>query len=246
MIKKLCVVIILLQVVINYAKAQQDIYIMGIGSGIWLQDHKQANAHITIKTPFVHVFKNIHLWKPHLALGIGLGLTSYNVVLDETIGVDSMQHVNFQHNNINEVRKYKLNTTYLEVPVELRYRQNPVQHKHPFKVGIGARLCYLVSSHTKTKYYPSAPVSKTKGYDVQYLNDFTYGPQLRIGVGGIGLLAFYDMHGLFEEKHAATIRQCLLALCFNISFDKNKFKLPGIPVRPKSASLTRESDDKMN
>jgi hypothetical protein len=228
----------------KYVYGQQDVIIPGIGSSIWIQKNNTADTKVNVKVPFVDVFKNIYLWKPHLALGIGAGITSYNMPLNNQVIADTNRQISFSGKNTDKIKKYKLNTTYVELPVELRYSQNPDKHKTVFKVAIGMKVYYLVSSHTKTKYVDDS-ISKSKYYNIPYLNSLAYGPTIRLGWGHLGLLASYTLNTLFDEAHSPEIHQALLALCWTLSFKRDNLQMPEMPFKrkPDQSAYNKISND---
>lgn len=91
-----------------------------------------------------------------------------------------------------DYEKNKFVTTYLELPVELRLI---TKGRSAFKWAIGFRIGYLLSDHQKI----IDTEGKRKFYDFEYVTRFRYGVNTRIGVGKIGVTAFYSLVPLIEE-----------------------------------------------
>ncbi len=91
-----------------------------------------------------------------------------------------------------EYDKNKFVTTYLELPVELRFI---TKGRSPFKLAAGFRLGYLLSDHAKI----IDTEGKRKLYDYDGVATWRYGVSGRIGVGKIQLTGFYSLVPLIEE-----------------------------------------------
>lgn len=90
-----------------------------------------------------------------------------------------------------DYEKNKFVTTYLELPVELRFI---TKGRSPFKIAAGFRLGYLLSDHQKI----IDTDGKRKLYDFNDVTTWRYGVSGRIGVGKIQLTAFYSLVSLIE------------------------------------------------
>ena len=51
----------------------------------------------------------------------------------------------------NHFKKYKLLTSYLEAPIELRYTADPLRPKKSFKAALGVKVGTLLAASTKGK-----------------------------------------------------------------------------------------------
>lgn len=90
-----------------------------------------------------------------------------------------------------DYEKNKFVTTYLELPVELRFI---TKGRSPFKIAAGFRLGYLLSDHQKI----IDTDGKRKLYDFNDVTTWRYGVSGRIGVGKIQLTGFYSLVSLIE------------------------------------------------
>ena len=98
-----------------------------------------------------------------------------------------------------EVKKTKLATTYLEIPLEFRYHFNKDNFKKSVKLTIGGKAGILVSSHTKIKYEQPRVSQKVKVKDDYNLSRFRYGLQASIGAAGIEGYFYYALSDMFEK-----------------------------------------------
>lgn len=92
-----------------------------------------------------------------------------------------------------EYEKNKFVTTYLELPVELRFI---TKGRSPFKIAAGFRLGYLLSDHQKI----IDTDGKRKIYDFNDVTTWRYGVSARIGVGKIQVTGFYSLVPLIEDS----------------------------------------------
>lgn len=90
-----------------------------------------------------------------------------------------------------EYEKNKFVTTYLELPVELRFI---TKGRSPFKIAAGFRVGYLLSDHQKI----IDTDGKRKLYDFNDVTTWRYGVSARIGVGMIQVTGFYSLVSLIE------------------------------------------------
>lgn len=90
-----------------------------------------------------------------------------------------------------DYEKNKFVTTYLELPVELRFI---TKGRSPFKIAAGFRLGYLLSDHQKI----IDTDGKRKIYDFNDVTQWRYGVSGRIGFGKIQVTGFYSLVSLIE------------------------------------------------
>jgi hypothetical protein len=93
----------------------------------------------------------------HMSAAIGAGIGSDHIFFDRTnIGIAAnTTAIQFRNVNATSVdtasfKKYKLATSYLEVPVELRYTANP-DKASGVKAALGLKVGILLNAHTKGK-----------------------------------------------------------------------------------------------
>lgn len=106
-----------------------------------------------------------------------------------------------------DYEKNKFVTTYLEVPLELRYISDG---KHPLRIIGGFRLGYLLSDHQKIEDTDG----KAKFYDFEHITKWRYGVSARIGYSYIQLTAFYSLTPLIEEGKGTDLTPISLGLAF--------------------------------
>lgn len=157
---------------------------------------------------------------PKLSTAIGVGVASDNVFFDKMAVELNGTTNNVQFRNLadtNHFKKYKINTAYLEAPIELRYRSNPDNDRKSFKAAIGVKVGLLVNAHTKGKNLENRNGNSIGSYTQkiqsrQYLNSNRIGLTARVGYGNFSLFGAYAATPLFKEGAAAPIRPLTIGL----------------------------------
>lgn len=152
------------------------------------------NAYICYDFPFNK--------KSNFSFAAGLGVGVSNIYFNNQVIVltdtGSTAQARFIPEN-KDYKKYKLTTTYLEAPFEIRYFGNKDNRNKGFKAAIGLRVGALVGAHTKG----STTVGGTKIIDKEnskrYLEKWRYSATLRLGWGNFSLLGTYNLNGVFKS-----------------------------------------------
>lgn len=102
------------------------------------------------------------------------------------------------------VKKSKMKVTYLEIPIEFRFRsKSKVTVALGFKGGImlGSGTKYVGNGVLATYNYTVNEPEKTKIKlsGIKNLEQFTYGPTLRIGYSWINVSASYMLSPIFKQ-----------------------------------------------
>jgi hypothetical protein len=131
--------------------------------------------------------------------GIGLGLERYKFNNDKTLGYnDGRDTVSMVPSMLPNLRKTKLITNYVDIPVEVRFSTRPDDPNRSFKVSLGFKFGILYDSFTKQKYSEEGETKKIKDKQNFNLFPFRYGPYLRVGGGNISVYAQYSISPVFR------------------------------------------------
>lgn len=114
--------------------------------------------------------------------------------IDGSISIEPLEPLEY-----GEVKKTKLATTYLEIPLELRFHFKKDNFKKSIKLSVGGKAGVLLSSHTKVNYKYLGENQKLKTKDNFNLNRFRYGLQATLGVAGISGYFYYALNDMFEK-----------------------------------------------
>lgn len=96
------------------------------------------------------------------------------------------------------VRKSKLATTYLDIPIELRWRSLKYDAKRSLKVAVGGKIGILLDSHTKIKYDGIDEKKTVKRKENFGLNNFRYGAYAKVGYGNFYVFYYHSLSTLFN------------------------------------------------
>jgi hypothetical protein len=141
-----------------------------------------------------------------IAPGIGVGSENYyfkNYKL--TWHYDSLTRFKPLGDSISS-KNSKLNMTYIDIPIELRYRSEPNKKTGmSWKIAVGFKFGFLVGS--KWKYKGEDPNKGTNGESVTIkdigvanMSKFRYGPTIRGGYGPVSIFAYYSVGSAFTTK----------------------------------------------
>lgn len=140
---------------------------------------------------------------PRLSVALGPGIGTDNLYFKETtITINNRKSIEFTRDTITQYKKYKLNTSYLEVPVELRWSANPANMNKGFKFAIGAKVGTLLDAKTKAKVDLDTDgnggyIQKIKAKQV--FNGTRLAATARIGYGNLTVFGTYTITEFFKE-----------------------------------------------
>jgi hypothetical protein len=118
---------------------------------------------------------------------------------------DNTASLNFVDiSDTSHFKKYKLATTFLELPVELRFRFNPDDDRRSVKIALGAKIGTLVNAHTKGKNLQNKNGNALADYIVKenskrFFNKNRLSVMGRIGYGHFSVYGTYAITPLFRE-----------------------------------------------
>ena len=157
-----------------------------------------------INTKFNRTFNialmyDIPLQKSNFSLAAGLGIGSDNYIFNnQRLDITNTSGPSLL--NTDTYKKSKLSTTYLEIPLELRFRQVPDNANKGFKAAIGIKAGTLLNAHTRT-------VSNVDGFKVvekensnHWFTNLRYVGTARIGYGNFALFGTYALNNLFKDN----------------------------------------------
>lgn len=140
---------------------------------------------------------------PKLSIALGPGIGTDNIFFENTyIDIKNRRQAEFSRDTVNKYKKYKLQTGYLEVPVEFRYSSNPANMNKSFKFAIGAKIGTAIDAKTKAKV--DLDKNGDGGYtykvkDKKFFNGTRIAAIARVGYGNISLFGSYTFTEFFKE-----------------------------------------------
>jgi hypothetical protein len=153
---------------------------------------------------------------PFWSVAFGLGISNSSIFFKNMgqgtsgIGVASAGNptLSFSGTTGEHFKKYKLATTYLELPIELRYTDNPADENNSWKFAFGVKLGVLLNAHTKGKTlqdFNGATINNgyiEKESSTRYFNGTRVAATARVGYGHYSLFGSYSITGLLKDGSA--------------------------------------------
>ena len=144
---------------------------------------------------------------PKFSIGIGAGISTSNMSF-KNMNVDLKSSNAFlpftQVDSTNHFKKYKLATSYLEVPLELRYTANPGNVNKSLKAALGIKVGTLINAHTKGKTLLDKNNNTIGSYtekinNKRYINGTRFSATARVGYGIVSLFGTYQLNSVLKE-----------------------------------------------
>lgn len=174
--------------------------------------NRSANVYLMLNKPF----RNNE--KLSVALGIGIGNSNiYFKNMNVNIASLTSPLPFVATDSSNHYKKYKLSTTFLEVPVEFRYTARPETPNKGFKAAIGLKVGTLLNAHTKGKELISKTgTTVSNSVDKVSTKSFFTSTRLaataRVGYGIFSLFGAYNLTPVFKDGVAEDIKLFQLGL----------------------------------
>jgi hypothetical protein len=152
---------------------------------------------------------------PRFSVGIGIGLGTDNFYLDKTtvdIAGRTTNTLSFKNvSDTNYFKKYKVATTYLEIPVELRFAANPENTNKSWKVAVGGKVGTMLSAMTKGKTLLAHNGGTLNSYtekikSTRYFNSTRLAVTGRISKGIFGIYGTYQVNNFVKDGAGPDIR----------------------------------------
>ncbi len=121
---------------------------------------------------------------------------------------DSLQALPTGYN----LKKNKLLTTYVTVPVGFQFESRPDKLKHSFRLAAGPTVGYLIGSHTKQV---SSKEGKEKNYNDLNVERLSYGINAKIGYGWFNLYMNYSLSPLFQKDRGPELYPVAFGIVIN-------------------------------
>ncbi len=157
---------------------------------------------------------------PKLSIALGPGISSDHIIFKKTyVGIkDITQTLRFiDQSDTTHFKKTKLNTTYLEAPIEFRYVAQPLNSDKSFKFALGVKVGTMINAHTRNKDLENASGNTINAYTMKetskrFFNTTRLVGTARMGIGHFTLYGSYQLTSLFKEGVAAEIRPFSIGL----------------------------------
>ncbi|MEO5682817.1 MAG: hypothetical protein ABIQ88_09250 [Chitinophagaceae bacterium] len=160
---------------------------------------------------------------PRFSAALGVGIGSSGIKFDKTEPNIIAQTNTLPFTNradTTHFKKFKLVSTYFEVPVELRFITIPENSDASWKIALGVKLGALLDVHTRGKTLVNSAGSTINSYTRKDKSkNFFSGTRLagtaRIGYGHVSLYGQYQITGFIKDGRGPNVHPYSIGLTFS-------------------------------
>ena len=165
-----------------------------------------ANAYLMLDKPFKGNQK--------VSVGIGIGVSTSSIVFKKMLVQIESSSPLLPFRAVDTTtyfKKYKVATSFLEVPLELRFTSNPAHPNKSFKAAIGIKGGVMLNAHTKGKILKNSSNTVINNYTQKnlsknYFNTTRLVATARIGYGIFSLFGAYNITSVFKDGVAPNMK----------------------------------------
>jgi hypothetical protein len=144
---------------------------------------------------------------PRLSVGAGLGIGWANVYFDKQEVLVAALNPTLAFPNeaaSDHFKKYKLVSSFLSLPLELRFALDPEHMNSSWKFAVGTKVGLLLTSYTKAKDLQTVNNQDINNYiqknvSNRYFNSYQFAATLRVSYGVIGIYGQYQLNPLIKS-----------------------------------------------
>lgn len=157
---------------------------------------------------------------PHFSVAFGLGVSTSSIFFEKTEVDITAAGTTLPFRNLDSsdhFQKYKLATTYLEAPIEIRYVFNPKNDARSWKIALGVKVGLMLDAHTKGKTLVNKNESVIGSYTEKqsrstFFNSNRLVGTLRVGYGHFSLFGAYSLSTLIRDGSGPQFRPYQIGL----------------------------------
>ena len=151
---------------------------------------------------------------PKYSIGFGLGISSSNMVFKKmNVGIEGTPPIlHFTAtDSTNHFQKYKLTTTYAEVPLEFRFTAKPDNVNKSLKAALGVKVGTLINVHTKGKTLEDKNNNTINSFtekisSKRFMNSTRFTATARLGYGIFSIFGTYQLNNLLKDGAGADMK----------------------------------------
>lgn len=210
---------------ISLSNRANDHLMVQIGYNGWLQKTD------TLKTKGIPRTFNVYFMydfpfksDPRFSVGAGVGVGVDNVYFNKLyidITGKNVNRIDMQdQSNGNHFKRFKLATTYLEIPVELRFALNPENTNKSWKFAVGGKIGTLLGATAKGKILQNQSGGTVDNYTLKeksnrYFNSTRICATARISKGVFGVFASYQINDFIKSGYGPAVKPFQVGLVFS-------------------------------
>ena len=156
---------------------------------------------------------------PKFSVALGPGIGTDNIYFNKTaIDVSNRTGTTFKNDTITKYKKSKLATSYLEVPLELRYSTKPTNMNSGWKFALGMKIGTILDGKVKSKIDLDATgkggyIAKAK--DKRNFNGTRLAAIARVGYGNVSLFGSYTLTDFFKAGFGPGVKPYSIGLAIS-------------------------------
>ncbi len=164
-------------------------------------------------------FKGAPQWSVAFGLGVGTSNMYFkNTFVDVKSKTNTLPFTNVD--SVNHFKKFKVATSYLEIPLELRYTLDPWNEMKSIKFAVGIKVGTVLNVHTKGKTLLDKNGATLNNYTAKetgkgFFNSTRMMATARIGYGNFSLFGGYQLNSIFKDGVAADVKLVQIGLNFS-------------------------------
>jgi len=197
-------------------KPSRDFIMLQFGYNNWLTkpDSVKTKTFGFVFNGFVCYDFPIKKTKLSFATGIGVNVSVVYLDLQQLYSNDTVSGAPaiFKPDTAN-FKRYKVVTSYIQAPFELRYYSNTVNRNNGFKAAIGMQVGTLLGAHTKAVTSIDGTNVKYKEDTKRFISPWNFAATARIGWGNFSLFASYNLTNVFKVNDGPPITPASAGLC---------------------------------
>lgn len=201
---------------VNLSNRPNDHFMLQIGYNGW------ASLPDTINTKGIPRSFNMYFMfdfpfktSPRFSVGIGAGLGTDNFYLDKmTVDIAGRSNSTLAFKNVSDTnyfKKYKIATTYFELPVELRFAADPENTNKSWKAAVGGKVGFLLGAGTKGRNLQARNGGTINSYtekikSKRFFNSTRLSVTGRISKGVFGIYGSYQINQFVKDGAGPDVR----------------------------------------
>lgn len=166
----------------------------------------------------VYFMYDLPLGKSRFSIAPGLGIGTSNYYFRSSLSQDSIGTTFTRISDDIDFKKSKIGLTYVDIPLEFRFRSKPNKKGSSWKLAAGFKAGLLIQNKWKYKgedLSNNGEQVKFKVFGDDNLNRFRYGATIRGGYGMLNAFVYYSLSDLFKDNKGPS----LTPLSFGISIN---------------------------
>jgi hypothetical protein len=164
-------------------------------------------------------FKNDPRWSIAFGLGVGSSNIFFNAS-EVTLNAAGSTLPFPNDSSTDHFKKYKLATSYLDIPIELRYTAHPEKQNKSWKFAIGAKVGFMLDAHTKGKTLVDQYGNLIDDYtekisSTSFFNTTRLCGTARIGYGSLSVFTSWQVTSFLRQGAGPGIIPYQVGLCIS-------------------------------